>query len=198
MFNGMTTQFKIIIGVAVLVLAGSIYLMRAQPSSSVSNVPPTSNLERNTALPLPSQAATEKTYSTQTSATLRYPADWNYRENETRTEIEFFPLSIPADEIETAPKITLKITPLDELIAGYTTPLDWYETEVQNGFGRMDAAQEMFGSNQMFTFTEGLGEYPHYQSIIIHNQTAYWFSIDASSKILVDQFPLIVRTLEFN
>lgn len=127
--------------------------------------------------------------------TVDYPSAWTYRtENET---ISFSPLARATQEVEAHPRITLTLVPLVNILGAHASAAAWFDTEVLQNAERWDEHVDTQDDNPRYSFTEGMGEYPHENIIVVREATAYWFSIEASDPAVHAVLPQIAASLKF-
>lgn len=130
--------------------------------------------------------------------TVDYPLGWTHRvETDEPSTVSFMPPRPAPQEVELNPRIILKIIPLVNILGAYKSSDAWFDAEVVKNPERWGARVDTTDGNPRYTFTEGVGEYPHENIIIMHDTAAYWFTIEASDDSLHELLPQIAASLQF-
>ncbi|MDP3985264.1 MAG: hypothetical protein Q8P82_00735, partial [bacterium] len=111
--------------------------------------------------------------------------------------IVFRPEEPEAYEVERDPRIVLRRLSLETVVKS-SPILEWYIQNVANNSERFNASFSTQNGDPLVYFFEGVGEYPHEQYILFHQDTAYWFTIEASGSRMHEALPLIVKTVRFS
>lgn len=130
--------------------------------------------------------------------TVDYPTGWSYRtEDEAGTTLSFSPPVRAFQEVESNPRIILKLVPLVNVLGVHESAAAWFDVEVKKNPERWDVRADTLAGNPRYAFTEGAGEYPHENIIIMRGATAYWFTIEASDPAMHEALPQIAASLQF-
>lgn len=127
--------------------------------------------------------------------TLDYPEHWTHRKE--ANSISFMPPSPAPQDAEPNPRIILTLEPLVNVLGAHAQAAAWFDTEVLQNAERWGERADTQDGNPRYSFTEGMGEYPHENIIILHGATAYRFTIAASDPAIHAVLPQIAASLEF-
>lgn len=127
--------------------------------------------------------------------TVDYPENWDARAE--ANAVSFMPLQPAPQEAEPNPRIILTLVPLVNILGQYASASTWFDTEVLKNPERWEERADTQDGNPRYSFTEGAGQYPHENIIILHGATAYWFSIEASDQAMHELLPQFAATLQF-
>lgn len=188
---------------AAIIVGGILLLDRTSTPTNRGGAAPevTSRSEENpstTAEPRTVPAGWQRYEQESLLFTLDYPAGWTYRvEAEEHPTVSFMPPSPALQEVELNPRIILKLVPLVNVFGTYDSSAAWFDAEVVKNQERWDARADALYGNPRYAFTEGIGEYPHENIIIVRGATAYWFSIEASDPAIHELLPQLAASLQF-
>lgn len=189
---GLVGAAIIVGGVVLFENSGAPVLRERATQEGVSAVPePTAKEE-----PQPVPAGWQQYEHESLQFTVDYPTTWTYRTEESG-EVAFIPPSPAPQEAEPNPRIILKLIPLVNVLGTYESSAAWFDAEVVKNPERSDARADTLVGNPRYSFTEGMGEYPHENIIIMHGAIAYWFTIEASDPSMHEILPQIAASLQF-
>lgn len=166
----------------------------APPRNKTAPLPP---ITANPTAVMPSETIPWPIYNfSNPTFSLRYPLGWQHLISSPGS-IEFSPLQPAKYEVEPSPKITVQIMSASELQSSYTSLDDWFEKSVRGNPERFDEKKEILNGNTIYSFSEGVAEYPHEQYIVTNSKTVLWFSIEASDEAMHLNLSSMAHTVQF-
>ncbi|MBI4281090.1 hypothetical protein HY628_02755 [Candidatus Uhrbacteria bacterium] len=128
---------------------------------------------------------------------LPYPLGWTYRERQEKDEtlVTFLPPAPAPQEAELNPHILVRLSRATNFSAPHSTLEAWFEKEVLANPERYDARRTTRDALITYSFSEGVGEYPHQNAVISQNDRAAWFTIEASDPAMHAAFERMVEAV---
>ncbi len=196
--------FPIIFLLAIIIGFEFLVERKSQPNPE-KNIVPIKQITNQTGTtpetlaPLPTETLAWQTYTNSDfDFSLRYPPTWFYKLNDNDSQTIYFSPPKPAlFEIESEPRIILQIMSLVNVRGAHSTIADWFLNEVEKNPERFDKKQDILNGDILYSFSEGAGEYPHEQFLLIREDYVYWFSIEASDQLIHEMLPLLVQSIRF-
>lgn len=187
----------VIVGGVLIFESGSTPLLREEITAD-RTLPATERSTPENDAPRPVPTGWQRYESESPQFTLDYPTGWSYRtEDEAGTTLSFSPPARAFQEVEPNPRIILTRIPLVNVLGTYESVAAWFEGEVLKNIERWDTRADTLAENPRYAFTEGVGEYPQENIIIMHGAAAYWFTIEASDTAMHELLPQIASSLQF-
>jgi hypothetical protein len=197
------TYILTFLGVALIIGFGFIIdtVIIPKPTSSLgAELLPSKTVPPKVLVPTPPPSETNEwqTYYDQNQTfMLSVPPDWLITTVAEEQNVLFAPPAPAPYEVERNPHIILEITSFVNVSGVHPSFDTWFDTEVIQNPERFDVVQTKLNGNSLYSFTEGVAEYPHKNFLITRGEDIYWFTINASDEKAHNALPLIVQSIRF-